>query len=480
MYSDKNLEYLSTVIDRIIFDVITAYIRSQRKEIQRKLIQIFCTFIELLRQPINSRNTTQLAENLEYIRSYFCDKHTYNTAESKYNTLLALIKYLIKQGIFAKSPSMPKRLSKTGEYDLYKRDIIPISVLKKIKVYPSAKEIFDNTIDKLCPPEIAKRLKEHVNTFKNKKHHRAPILQFILQISAENPEWYNHPKIIQGGLLKFRNSLLNSKQRNTSYGNYQNVKNSIEVLIEHHLLSSEIELPGNLRRCTNAAKIRDSNPIISEFNIYEDHNRLKFRNSQEFLKDLENDIRENLNILITEAATIIQESYKIFLSKKEIVKKSQQQEFINHPRMRVQRNTNQKTVKKELNPFYSTHPLCFENKVAALDHFLELVAHKKEIPNSAQLNGKPELYKYLGLTPLVASAMQIVIVEELGINPHSLYNIKVNSDGHGLEYVKETDQGDVRLKAIKPRARMARTMQANGTLVRLSEQEACMLNCVQI
>lgn len=57
--------------------------------------------------------------------------------------------------------------------------------------------------------------------------------------------------------------------------------------------------------------------------------------------------------------------------------------------------------------------------------------------------------RYLGLTIEVASAMQTIIVEEIGINPFSLYDISISSDGVGREFVQITDEGSVRLRALK-------------------------------
>jgi hypothetical protein len=65
--------------------------------------------------------------------------------------------------------------------------------------------------------------------------------------------------------------------------------------------------------------------------------------------------------------------------------------------------------------------------------------------------------------------MQIIIVEELGINPYSLYKAKVHSEGHGFEFVQITDEGSVRLRTSKPRARNIRTSKAAGKNLPLTQ-----------
>ncbi|WP_290576518.1 hypothetical protein [Ketobacter sp.] len=378
----------------------------------------------------------------------------------------------MKEGLFSKSFEIPPPFKTTGDYEQYRTETVPQNIISKFRVKSPADDMFQKTLDSTCPPKISKRLKEHVNSFKNAKHHRAPLIQFLIQISAVSPIWHEQPRVIQGELLKFRNGLLKNKHRNTAYSNFQNVKNAVSVLIEHRLLPLDTELPSNLRRCTNTAKIRAENPIISNLNIYSDESNVSFRTSHAYLKDLESDIRENLNILLYEAKKIVHEGYHLFLSTHSIIAKSQRDEFIAHPKMLVKRDESRKKDRKEQNPFYSGNPLSFENKIAALDHFFDLVAQNKPIPHKTDLRNNTSFLGYLGLTPLIASAMQVIITDELGINPYSLYKVKMVSDGHGHEYVKVTDEGSVRLKALKPRGRLARTSQTCGSNIALSKIDA--------
>ncbi|MDH1994480.1 hypothetical protein N5J40_06530 [Aeromonas caviae] len=68
--------------------------------------------------------------------------------------------------------------------------------------------------------------------------------------------------------------------------------------------------------------------------------------------------------------------------------------------------------------------------------------------------------------------MQIIITEELGINPYSLYTMKAFATNHGLEFMQVDDDGSVRVRTIKPRARHARTKKAIGDLTPIAKVKA--------
>jgi hypothetical protein len=48
--------------------------------------------------------------------------------------------------------------------------------------------------------------------------------------------------------------MLDTNHRNTPYGQFQNVKNAISVLIQRDLLQADNRLPENLRTDTNTEK----------------------------------------------------------------------------------------------------------------------------------------------------------------------------------------------------------------------------------
>ncbi|WP_427030107.1 hypothetical protein [Halomonas sp. H2] len=120
--------------------------------------------------------------------------------------------------------------------------------------------------------------------------------------------------------------------------------------------------------------------------------------------------------------------------------------------------------------------LRLENLIAYFDHFYDQFTGQQKRPKLTGLALTEEVKAHLSLTVEVASAMQIIIVEELGINPYSLYKVKVYTDNRGHEFVKITNSGSVRLKTSKPRARRSRTVVPSGTLQNLSSIEEEKIN----
>jgi hypothetical protein len=437
----------------------------------------------LLESSANNGNPVSLTQNLKYIRAFYCQNHKHSATINKYRSLYNITKELVSQGILISDGPLPQHPKSTNEYERYKKTIIPAKILQKITITPSAQEIFIETVDKCCSPLIAKRLKEHVYTFKVQKHHRAPLITFLSRISKASQDWYKHPKIIQGELQRYRDDLLDTYQLNTAYNHFQNVANAFRVLIEHQLLPNSIELPGNFRRCTGTAKIRSNNPVISDFDIFDNEKKRVYIKTERFLSDYKEDLEENLSLITSKAKIIVHEGYRKYRSKEEIITKSEIKEFIYHPKLLLTNKITGGKRRKELNPFYKTYPLNFENRLATIDHFFYSVAKNETLPDVSHLSANNELLEFLGLTSLVASAMQIVIVEELGINPYSLYSAKVVSDGHGHEFIQINDKGSVRLKTLKLRARKVRENQAYGNnkdLLKINAQEIDAAACLKM
>ncbi|NBI56112.1 hypothetical protein EIZ48_26775 [Photobacterium alginatilyticum] len=458
-----------------VFDLIASFIYRSGNLQQTTLTYKLVAYIDVLHEAFNSNDTDKLTESLTYIRADLCQRHTFAVSRSSLASLQMLVEHMIKAGYFKRGSAdeltaLLVRINKS-QYELSQSEIIPKVVSNKFSYKSSAEEIFKDTLDSSCTQEIANRLEEHVNTFKIKKHHRAPLVKFLRQISASNPEWHKYPKVIQGELLKFRGNLLADQQRNSAYGQFQNVKNSIMVLVQQGLLPQHLELPDNLRRCTNTQKVRKDNPLISEVNMYDETQQKSYVNTPTFIESLKTDLSNNLNILVTDAQAIVYEGYQKFRNKKSIIAQSQFDEFINHQKLLVDR-TDANSKKSKLNPFYSTHPLRNANLTAYYDYFFEALVKADTPHEMIGLTISEDILGYLGLTPKVASAMQIIITEELGINAYPLYRVKISSDGHGHEFVQVDTEGSVRLKALKPRARNARTRNATGSLTSLSGTDA--------
>lgn len=473
------LEYLSGILNADVYYLISNFISQSGKQRQTKLSFLLKTYIAVLYEPLNNNDSGELAKSLLYIRIDLCKRHTFKSSMALINNLIMIIKRLINTEFFNK-----KELNKLdnfltlpteSQFKLIKSEIIPEEISNLFAHESGADENFKKILNSTCTPEIANRLKEHVNSFKHKKHHRGPLIQFLEQISSTNIEWYKHPRIIQGELLKYRGNLLDEYQRNTAYGKFQNVKNSLDVLVKHSLLPENVEMPDNFRRCTNTQKVRKNNPLICEVDMYDEKKRDEYINTPQFIESLKSELSYNLCILVKNAQEIVFQGYKKFCNKNIIIQQSQFDEFMNHPQFLVSR-TKGSNSKSKINPFNSTHPLRLNNLTAYYDHYFNDLLNGKTQHNINGLAISEDILGYLGLTSSIASAMQTIITEELGINPYSLYRVKISSDGHGHEFVIVDDEGSVRIKTLKPRARNARSRKAEGSYKSLADIDAYEIN----
>lgn len=473
------LEYLSGILNYDVYYLISNFISHSSKQRQTKLSFLIKTYIAVLYEALNNNDPDELAKNLHYIRIDLCKRYTFLSSRSLISDLQMLIKNLINIKFFNKRESNKLdnflTLPTESQFQLIKSEIIPEEISNLFSYESSADEKFTKILNSTCTPEIANRLKEHVNSFKHNKHHRGPLIQFLEQISSTNIEWYKHPRIIQGELLKYRGNLLDKYQRNTAYGRFQNVKNSIDVLVKHGLLPENVEMPDNLRRCINTEKVRKDNPLICEVDMYDEKKRDEYINTPQFIESLKSELSYNLCILVKNAQEIVFQGYKKFCNKNIIIEQSQFDEFMNHPQLLVSR-TKGSNSKSKVSPFNNAHPLRLNNLTAYYNHYFNDLLNGKTQHNINNLAISEDILGYLGLTSSIASAMQTIITEELGINPYSLYRVKISSDGHGHEFVIVDDEGSVRIKALKPRARSARSRKAEGSYKSLADIDAYEIN----
>ncbi len=486
---NERLDRLSTTVNSKLHSVIEEY-TINRTDQGREISLLVEMYIGILDSPLTNNDTEELTKALIYIRAHICQNHKRQVAFYKITELYNLINYLVNEKIITKITALPEKPNSKETYETYKTQSIPLEFRQRIKEKNiKANEQFYQTLSKTCSVKIAERLKEHVYNFKNAKHHRAPLESFLNFAFEQDPNWYENQSIIESSLLKFRNNLLNVYCRNSAYGQFQNVKNSIMVLREHNLIPKSTELPDNLRRCTNTQKVRVNNPLLCKTYIYDDQKAASFRSTTDFIKELTCDLDQNLKILITEARKIVSEGYKKFHDRNRIIESSEINQFIKESDLRIEKTTylrNNVAINIKSNPFSRegmSSNLRTSNLVAYFEHFYESFITGKNKHNLVGIRLNKEVQSYLGLTASVASAMQLIIVEELGINPYSLYNIKIFSDGHGHEFVQLTDKGSVRLRALKLRARNVQTRNAEGSLTALidiSEQDINAAACLKM
>lgn len=470
----ERLDCLRAKLNDDAFEILNDYLSLSNNQRRTRLTHILLSHIDFLKDGLNTKNESELFRAFEGVRSHICHSCTYKSAHAKFTHIRMFIRHLIAVGYIQKSTQSQLsdliEVFKEESYLSIRANDVPKDVIQNTKKELSADEVFLNTLNTTCPVNVAIRLQEHVNSFKHKKQHRAPLNGFLNQIFATDPKWYTNPNVIQGELIKYRGNLLDSFQRNSAYGQFQNVKNAIGVLVSHGLLPSETNLPDNLRRCVNTEKVRDSNPLISCTDVYDENKRKTYVNSPTFIQDLKNELSVNLLSLKRKAQEIVFAGYHQFLAKESMIKTSQFDEYMASQRLLVKNNMSSgRKTRKLVNPFSATHPLRLENLIAYYDHHFGSLLKGETIHKVNGLCICNETLGYLGLTSRVASAMQIIITEEIGINPYSLYNAKVQSGGHGQEFVQVDDSGSVRIKTLKPRARTAQTREINGTETPLSQ-----------
>jgi len=490
MSAEERLNSLSTSLCLESFSVLADYARNRTRQRRNLVTQVVDTYIGLLESPIRNDDSAELSKALVHIRTHLCQNHTQQVAKAKLTELYNLTSLLADKEVISGDLLFPVKPNSTATYKAYKTQVIPTEHLSKIKPKKrSADEEFNDTLSRTCSTEIADRLKEHVYNFKIAKHHRNPLNTFLNFVFTEHPRWYEHPKVIEGSLLRFRNNLLDKYSRSVAYSIFQNVKNAIKVLVDHKIISKDMDLPDNLRRCTKTEKVRLNNPLLCTTDIYDEREKDLFRNTSGFIKELADDLDKNLKMLLKEARKLVFEGYRKFKDRDRIISNSEKTEFLKHPELRILKTVtrkNHRTWQHECNPFASTGssaPIRTNNLVAYFDHFYECFINGARKHDLTGINCTKEVQQYLGLTPLVASAMQTIIIEELGINPYSLYKVKIYSDGHGHEFIHVTDDGSVKLRALKPRARHAKTRKAKGSLVDLidtPEQDIDAATCLKM
>lgn len=481
----ERLNCIKNSLNDDAYEMLLDYLSISSIARKTRLTHMLVMYIDILKNGLNTKSETELVRAFEGVRVHVCQNHTYKSAVAKFAHIRSFIRHLIDTRYIEETKNLPlSDLLETFDEEFYLSMRLvqaPKEFVKKAKKELSANEVFLNTLRITCPEDIAKRLIEHVDSFKMKKHHRAPLNSFLLQVFEADSKWYTNQNIIQGELLKYRGNLLDTLQRNSAYGQFQNVKNAMEVLISHGLLPSDTHLPDNLRRCTNTEKIRSANPLLSSTDIYDENKKQAYVNSPKFIQHLTNELSTNLLALKLKAQEIVFAGYHKFLDKPSVIRKSVLKEHISCPQLFTEHPKSLGPLSN--NPFHRKHPLRIANLTAYYDYHFDSFLKGGTPHKVSGLEISNEILGHLGLTTLIASAMQAIITEQVGVNPYSLYNIKVQSDGHGQEFIQIDDTGSVRLKTLKPRARMAQSRVIAGEktpLFKVSKEDIDAAVCIKM
>jgi hypothetical protein len=69
---ETKLEYLSTVFDDEVFELISVYINNMRTQVKNILTRVLISNAELLREPLKNKDVIELTKGLECISTHLC------------------------------------------------------------------------------------------------------------------------------------------------------------------------------------------------------------------------------------------------------------------------------------------------------------------------------------------------------------------------------------------------------------------------
>lgn len=409
-------------------------------------------YIELIKDPINNHNYNLICNEFDTISCHISKNYVFESAKDRINTLATIIEKVLIEKI-----TLPRLMTELHYNELRNNQLSELTI-QKIAVKLSSEEALNESLDKYCSTQVSKRLLNFVNSYKprERKSYRKPLTDFLNQISDESKEWEKNPKKIQSELINYRDNLLSIVDRSTAYQRYNYLTNALKILIEHGLLASSLYIPKNIKESSKVEKY-SNNPLILQVDLRDEKNHHHFSNSQQFIKFIQSSLSSNLSCLVKVSREIIAKGYAKYLSKDEVISRSKCVAKFN-PKNSFE---NPKSVDDFDIKSFNIYPI--ENKVAYFDYFFDEFVHNGKPHNIEKLKFGTDILEYFGLTPLIASAMQIVITEELGFNPHSLYESAISSPHRGEVFILINDEGSVRVKVYKKRAKYIRQISVKGS-----------------
>lgn len=466
------LNKIEKVLDAEAFTILekeVACLGNNRMAID--LINDLVKYIELLKGPLNSADIEILPRIFNIISVDISTNYVPKSALTRIDSLATLLEKLFNEPITLYRPT-----SKT-DFNRLKNTDIPELIGQQIATRISSQEALENTLEEHCSHEVRKRLIDFVNSYKPRarKSHRKPWTDFLNQLTDSTKNWEKHPEMIQSMLINYRDNMLKDLNRTTVYERYQSIKNGLKVLLEHGLLPKTMFIPNNIRISTNATIHQRDNPLILQLDLYDSSKQQIFISSKHFLQQVQSSLSNNLNQLLSVSKEIIVNKYSKFLKADEVIAKGQEPVFF--------KNDSSIYNKPKMNIFGKSNLLALENKVSYFDCFFDKLIRNERPHQITELKIGTDVIEHFGLTPIVASAMQIIITEELGFNPHSLYEAVITSPKRGEVYILVNDEGSVRVKVYKKRAKHIREKTVKGIkkpLNQISASEIDAATCFKI
>ncbi|MDQ9037973.1 hypothetical protein RFH07_15375 [Acinetobacter seifertii] len=464
LLSEKLADNNSRRINKSI-DIIKSHLNPESYRIIEKEIDNLCNarfkidaandlikYIDLIKNPINNRDNKLILNEFHTISCHISKIYVFKSAKNRINTLATIIEKVSRESVI-----LP-RLTTELRYNELRKNQLPKMAIQKIAVKLSSAEALDEALNKYCSTKVRQRLLDFVNSYKPKerKAYRKPLIDFLNQVSDSSKNWEKSPEKIQSKLMNYRDNLLSEVDRSTAYQRYNYLTNALKVLIEHGLLASTTYIPKNIKESSNVENYT-LNPLILEVDLRDEKNHQHFSGSQEFINFVQSSLSSNLNYLVAVSREIIAKGYAKYLSKDEVISRSKCIEKFSPENI----FENQHSVDSFDIKSFNIHPT--EIKVAYFDYFFDELVRNERPHNIDKLKFGTDILEYFGLTPLIASAMQIIITEELGFNPHSLYEAAISSPHRGEVFILVNDEGSVRVKVYKKRAKYIRQVSAKGS-----------------
>lgn len=467
---ESRISALRPHLSKLIMDEYLIFISEKNPTQQREYTYVIETNINQIKIILNTQSTPEeCIQAILKVRHYYTkeSKLAFNTVADRFAKFKSIIKYMHSKNIITQLPSEKLKSSLSR---VRKNEVISIKkvILNHIKGGTIADTEFYKEVITRSNKEICDAFVNHYCSYKHRKLHRRPILDFVIHAHKIDNEWFKDPLKLQGALMQYRNEITKNYQRNTAYGRFQNVKNAVSVLMRQGLLPHNTELPDNIHRSTETCRIRNNNPILAKLDLYDKQSLIQ-NGTSEYLKSIKEEIYINLKILKKTAQNIVYSHYQDFISCEEIISSSSYFDFIHHPNFKLKK-TGSRYSTNALSPRTTNRS---SNLIAFCHYNLDKVVNKNtgQYISSIKYNSiaKYDIHKYLGLSVITASAMQFLIIEELGINPYSLYSVKISSNNSKKEFVQITDTDSVKLRTVKPRARTIKSKEGEPVTKQLSQ-----------
>ena len=403
MAKDLAVEYYNTLCNR-------SKIYSYKIEIINYVIK-FLSFLKDIGTQENIKSTSELKQHVSnYVDKIKSNGKSKQSQRKIIGETKAICKFLLEHNFFS-------HLENISYLEIDFNQIFT-------KTSEERRDILHFKLRKNCPSEeIHKYTLHYISSKKVEKNYLRPIVNAFEKIREISPVWSESS--IQNGLTLLRSKLIAEKGPiSTTYQEFQTVLAYFESLKLSQNIQNHIILPKNIRRPSNASSTRVKNPTLGKIN-YDTLNKCNELKSAECLID---EYYSHLTLHLDKTIDTCREyvlecfkSYCLIQSKEKQDKKSEKikaaLEIINKSNTRLVRDF---TITSEYEKLGITKEILQQNN---------------------------------GMTINLVSAMQAIITDEIGINPQSLYTIKVTPHGTKSEYIIVEKDGSIRLSVLKWRQR---------------------------